>query len=95
MSFHDFPFTNTGIDGNATYKDLRMADVPCGRLTLVLQDLLDGRITFFSLDVEVAEQLVLAQIYFTAVFVEVLMVESYNNFCQEECPARDRVRDDG
>jgi hypothetical protein len=40
-----------------------------------------------------AEQLVLAQIDFTAVFIEALMIESFNNFCQNECPARDRVRE--
>ena len=94
VSFHDFPFTNAGIDGNAlAYKNLSKVDVPCGPLTPVLQDLLDGRITFFSLDVEGAEQLVLAQIDFTAVFIEVLMIESFNNFCQNEGPARDRVRE--
>ena len=55
-----------------------------------------GHINFFSLDVEGAEPLVVGNaINFSKVFIEVLMVEQYNNLCPKPpnyCESREKVR---
>ena len=95
LQFHDYPHTNAGLAGNAlAYKDKHVVDVPCGSLTPVLEDFLDGHVDFFSLDVEGSEPSVVDNIDFDRVFIEMLMVEHSNAFCSEYdvCESRDRVR---
>uniref|UniRef100_A0A7S2UZ89 Methyltransferase FkbM domain-containing protein n=1 Tax=Fibrocapsa japonica TaxID=94617 RepID=A0A7S2UZ89_9STRA len=72
----------------------KKVDVPCGSLTQVLLDVFpNGHVSFFSLDVEGSEHLVLRNIDFSKVFVETLMVEHYNIFCKRsECESRDQFR---
>jgi len=97
IMFHDYNQPNAGITGFAkTYDGRHEVPVPCGTLTPVILDLIpDGRIHFFSLDVEGAEPLVLENIDFNQVFIDVLMVESYNSHCPKEprsCETREKAR---
>lgn len=93
LPFHDYPWTNAGLAGHANaYKEKRVVDVPCGSLSPVIKDIFDGHVDFFSLDVEGAEALVVGNIDFAEVVVELLMVENRNNFCGPQCDSRDRVR---
>jgi hypothetical protein len=52
----------------------------------------EQRITFFSLDVEGAELMVLDTINFDKIIIEVMMIEVENSFCKTVCETRDRVR---
>ena len=80
-----------GIDAKAKAKD--RVEVPCGSLTNVLLDLFPNRhIDFYSLDVEGAEPLILRNLDLNAVTVDVLIAENINRMCQEDCPAREEVR---
>uniref|UniRef100_A0A7S3L4G6 Methyltransferase FkbM domain-containing protein n=1 Tax=Amphora coffeiformis TaxID=265554 RepID=A0A7S3L4G6_9STRA len=72
--------------------DKKKVDVPCGSLSPFIEDLLGGRVTFFSLDVENAEPLVLAQLDFSRIMVDVFMIENRNNNCGEKCASRDAFR---
>jgi hypothetical protein len=98
VQFHPMRFTNAGQEGAGSIYEGRgkMVDVPCGPLTPVLSDLFpDGRINFFSLDVESAEPFIVEHLTFKEVFIEVLMVESWNVMCKPwpaECSSRDAVR---
>lgn len=69
-------------------------DMPCGSLTPFIQDLLGGRVTFMSLDVEGAEPLILEQMDFTQIMVDVMIVEVFNQNCPQkgECKSRDQFR---
>ena len=62
-----------------------MIDILCGPLTPVLQDIFgpDGKISFFSLDVEGAELKVLETLDFNVLSIEVIMVEIQNSYCPE------------
>jgi hypothetical protein len=88
--------TNAGLAGMAkTYEGKPMIDVPCGPLGPVLQDDFAGpdeRIAFFSLDVEGSEPLVLETIDFDKIIIEVVMIETKNNYCEKVCPSRDQIR---
>lgn len=99
VQFDYHPFTNAGLaDGSVEtaftgHQKQKKVDVPCGSLTKVLLDIFPGgHVSFFSLDVEGAEAAVLENVDFDRVFVEVFMVEHWNNFCKEECESRDRFR---
>ena len=93
IGFHAVVWTNAAQeDTKNSYKGGETVDVPCGSLTPVLQDVLGGHVHFFSLDVEGAEPLVLEHIDFNLVFIEVLIVENWNTFCQQECETRTRAR---
>lgn len=102
VPFDRYPMTNAGVhQGNVTtaytFKEW-FVDVPCGSLTQVLLDVFpNGHVSFFSLDVEGAEPLVVGNIDFNKVFIEVMMVESRNSFCRNEqaggqCASRDQYR---
>ena len=68
-------------------------DVPCGSLTKGLLDIFpNGHVSFFSLDIEGAEPLVVGNIDFDKVFIEVMMIENRNNFCAAKCESRDKFR---
>lgn len=88
--FYDIPLSNNGMEGLAkSYSGRETIEVPCGPLTPVLQDVFgpDGKISFFSLDVEGAELLVLETIDFNVLSIEVIMVEIQNTHCPEaNCP---------
>lgn len=102
--FYPSAFTNAGLARDDVRSDyarqelLRPVPVPCGTLTGVLRDLLpgSGRVSVFSLDVEGAEPLVVGNaISFEEVFIEVLMVEQYNQQCPappKPCASREKVR---
>ena len=96
VAFHDFPWTNAGMEGHALgYKGDRTVDVPCGKLGPVLQDIFPNKepISFFSLDVEGAEVLVLNTIDFSKVMIEVMMIEIKNAFCKDNsCETRQQIR---
>ena len=68
-------------------------EVPCGSLTNVLIDIFpQGHVTLFSLDVEGSEPLVLKQLDFEKVYIEVMIIENRNNFCNQNCRSRDEFR---
>lgn len=95
IQFHAQPFSHVGQQGvvKAFAGDSnKMADVPCGPLTPVLQEILHGHVNFFSLDVEGAEALVLKTIDWTKVQIDVLIVESINKHCKTYCKTRREVR---
>mmetsp|Transcript_27245 Transcript_27245/g.40342 ORF Transcript_27245/g.40342 Transcript_27245/m.40342 type:complete len:343 (-) Transcript_27245:82-1110(-) len=97
VKFDNYPMTNGGLaDGSVTtaytWKN-HTVDVPCGSLTKVLLDIFPhGHVSFFSLDVEGAEPLVVDNIDFDKVFIEVMMIENKNNFCKQRCESRDKFR---
>ena len=100
--FHRYGHTNAGLAGRAQdYAGKPVVAVPCGPLGLVLADVFPARdgggggrptLDFFSLDVEGAEVEVLATVNFTAVRVNVLMVEVENEHCRAYCARRKQVR---
>jgi len=94
IQFYFHPFPNSGLAGYAkAYEGRHTFTVPCGPLGPVLQDVFKGQpITFFSLDVEGSEPLVLETIDFDKIFIEVIMIEVENNYCREECESRNQVR---
>ena len=70
--------TNSGLEGKAlTYTGKPTVSVPCGPLGPVLEDIFqeEGKIDFFSLDVEGAEPEVLTTIDFTKIQIDVIMIE--------------------
>ena len=89
LQFYPTHWTNAGVAADnvkSSYTnnwDQELATVPCGTLTDILLDILPGgRVNFFSLDVEGAEPMVVGKaIDFKRVFIEVLMVEQFNNHC--------------
>lgn len=84
VSFYDYPLSNNGVQDLAkSYVGKTTIEIPCGPLTPVLQDVFgpDGKITFFSLDVEGAELLVLQTLDFDALYIKVIMVEVQNAHC--------------
>ena len=71
----------------------RFTQVPCGSLTPVLLDLFPGgRVHFFSLDTEGTEHFILQNIDFSRLVFDVLIAESQNEFCKDECEAREKTR---
>ena len=99
IKFDKAIFTNAGLaDGSVATsytKDNRTVDAPCGSFTNVLLDIFPkGHVTFFSLDVEGSEPAVVNNIDFGKVFIEVMMIESYNEFCEKDsfCKSREEYR---
>eukprot|EP00978_Attheya_sp_CCMP212_P032519 scaffold127432_cov59-Attheya_sp.AAC.2 len=98
VKFDRYPMANGGLaDGSVktSYTAKKNTiDVPCGSLTKVLLDVFpNGHVSFFSLDVEGAEPLVVGKaIDFDKVFIEILMIENRNNFCGDICKSRDEFR---
>jgi hypothetical protein len=97
IPFHSVHFTNGGVAGFA--KDYpeghKIVQVPCGSLTPVLQELAPNGVDFFSLDVEGSEPLIVGNIDFGKVHIDVLMVESWNGNCPREpneCETRTKTR---
>eukprot|EP00554_Chaetoceros_debilis_P015359 CAMPEP_0194124720 /NCGR_PEP_ID=MMETSP0150-20130528/59092_1 /TAXON_ID=122233 /ORGANISM="Chaetoceros debilis, Strain MM31A-1" /LENGTH=369 /DNA_ID=CAMNT_0038818501 /DNA_START=240 /DNA_END=1349 /DNA_ORIENTATION=- len=95
VKFDKTIWTNGGLaDGSVTtaYKGRPgTIDVPCGSLTKVLKDILNGHVSFFSLDVEGAEPAIVQNIDFDKVFIEIMMIETENNFCQRGTPCASRT----
>jgi Methyltransferase FkbM domain len=90
-------FTNAAEDvspNREAYAKSNLAtDVLCGSLSPVLLDLFPSkRVHFFSLDTEGVEYSVLSNIDFDEIFIDVLISENWNNFCQQKCEGRDKVR---
>lgn len=98
VKFDKYPMTNGGLaDGSVTttYTSRNNTiDVPCGSLTNVLVDILGGHVSFFSLDVEGAEPYVVGNLDFDRVFIEIMMIETYNLHCpmDQPCKSRDEFR---
>ena len=99
VEFHAVIWTNAGLQGKAlAYNNsgTKTVPVPCGPLSPVLEDVFakEGRINFFSLDVEGAEVMVLETIDFSKIQIDVLMIEVENTFCKAHAPCeqRDKVR---
>jgi hypothetical protein len=98
VKFDRFIWTNAGLaDGSVTTAYTatnKTSDVPCGSLTKVLLDVFpNGHVSFFSLDVEGAEPLVVGKaLDFDKVFIEILMIENRNSFCQKNCKSRNDYR---
>ena len=92
---YNYPLSNNGMEGLAkSYEGKEITAVPCGPLTPVLQDVFGATTTtttatinnithlsFFSLDVEGAELLVLETIDFNIIQIDVIMVEIQNSYC--------------
>jgi FkbM family methyltransferase len=81
-----------GTANAAEYANVVPVEVPCGSLTPVLRDYF-GPVTFFSLDVEGAEPLVLQQLDLSQVVVDIFMVEHTNKYCKDKCESRDQTRE--
>jgi hypothetical protein len=95
VQFHSQPYANVGQVGPTkafTGYAARLVDVPCGPLSPVLESILDGHINFFSLDVEGAEAMVLKTIDFSKVTIDVLIAESINAHCKQQCEGRSEAR---
>ncbi len=99
VPFVDSLFTNAGLaDGSVTtaYSDkkhLKPVNTSCGSLTGPLLEVFpDGHVTFFSLDVEGAEPQVLKNLDFEKVFIEVFIIENFNQFCERDCETRRQFR---
>jgi len=97
IAFHSVLWTNGGVAGYAKEypEGHNIVQVPCGSLTPVLQELAPNGVDFFSLDVEGSEPLILGNIDFGNVRIDVLMVESWNNLCPQEpqeCMTRTKTR---
>jgi hypothetical protein len=96
VEFYDYPLSNNGMQGLAkSYMGKETIAIPCGPLTPVLLDIFGphGKISFFSLDVEGAELLVLETLDFDAIFIEVIMVEIQNTHCPEaNCESVHNIR---
>jgi len=94
IEFYRYPMTNVGLVGHAkTYVGKPTVAVPCGPLSPVIEDIFqDDHVSFFSLDVEGAEAMVLATIDFSKVDIDVIMIEIQNDNCKRECEVRDQVR---
>ncbi|KAL7573368.1 hypothetical protein ACA910_011728 [Epithemia clementina (nom. ined.)] len=102
IPFHPIGSANTGVEaqdrGVTLVYNARtdFVQVPCGSLWQVFADIFpQGSVSFFSLDVEGSEHLVLEKIDFSKVFIEMIMVEVANNFCRKghPCEARDKARE--
>ena len=95
IPFHNVLWTNAaqkeGTE-NAYNGRRTTVDVPCGSLTPFIKDLLGSRVTFFSLDVEGAEPMVLEHLDFDQIRADVMIVENANQFCKAQCESRDRFR---
>ena len=98
VQFHNYPMTNSGLQGSAKTYDKKnwTVDVPCGPLTSVLQNVLGtiNPISFLSLDVEGAESMVLNVLDLNAITIDVIMIEVMNTHCQlGNCPNTHKVRE--
>ncbi|KAL7551642.1 hypothetical protein ACHAWF_014833 [Thalassiosira exigua] len=93
---YDYPLSNTGMEGLAkSYAGKETVEVPCGPLTDVLRDVFgpEGGVSFFSLDVEGAELMVLNALDLDHLAIEVIMVEIQNTHCPEaNCPGVHAIR---
>eukprot|EP00934_Nitzschia_sp_Nitz4_P008507 Nitzschia sp. Nitz4//scaffold24_size164493//39583//40365//NITZ4_002314-RA/size164493-processed-gene-0.224-mRNA-1//-1//CDS//3329544072//8497//frame0 len=95
IGFHSVGYTNAAqANVPNEYDNSTLIQVPCDRFTPILKDILGGYATLVSLDVEGAEDQVLATVDFDQVHVEMWMVENVNNLCprEEDCPSRSRSR---
>lgn len=95
IPFHSVAFTNAAqANVLSHYDNTNLVNIPCDQLTPPVLDILGGNITFFSLDVEGAENQVLRTVDFSKVHVDIWMVENVNYFCQREerCESRDESR---
>jgi hypothetical protein len=91
-------FTNAAEDASPNRAGLlphTEVEVICGSMQPALMDVfpIEKRIHFFSLDVEGVELAILKTIDFDQIFIDVLIAENENGFCNEDCPAREQVRD--
>lgn len=95
VAFHALPFANAAQAGVKSNYDARNSStfVPCGPLTPIIQDLLGPHVQFLSLDVENVEHLVLANIDFDKIQIDVMIVENSNHFCNRKCESRDKSRE--
>lgn len=97
VKFDKYPMTNAGLHHDSVETSYsaknHTVDVPCGSLTNVLLDVFpNGHVSFFSLDVEGAEPLIVRNIDFSKVFIEVMIIENRNSFCKRNCKSRDEFR---
>ncbi|KAL7463501.1 hypothetical protein ACHAXS_005722 [Conticribra weissflogii] len=99
VKFDNYVWPNAGLESVVTAftnkTERKPVDVPCGSLTEVLLDIFPhGHVTIFSLDVEGSEPLVLRNIDFTRVFIEIMIIEHFNAFCSKSghCQSRKEFR---
>jgi hypothetical protein len=55
----------------------------------------NGHVSFFSLDVEGSEPSIVRELDFDRVYIEIMMIETFNNFCPKvaKCESRDEYRE--
>ena len=97
VTFYASVFTNAAEDNSPNREAYAGSDlateVPCGGLHPVLSNVFPSkRIHFFSLDTEGVEYSILQTIDFSDIFIDIFMIESWNQFCKVNCPGRDNVR---
>ena len=99
IPFFKSPYTNAGqsvgVISAYTNTSVQQIPMPCGSLTPFIQDLLGGRVSFMSLDVEGAEPYILQHLDFTKVIIDVMIIENYNSLCPRDgvCQSRNMFRD--
>jgi Methyltransferase FkbM domain len=93
VAFHNTIFSNAAqSDTDNALKGRGTIDLPCGPIHPIVLDVLGASVQFFSLDVEGAEPMVLRAIDFSAVFIEIMMIEVANNFCMPKQPCKQRTQ---
>jgi hypothetical protein len=100
LGFHGTAEPNSAQeDVNSAYKGVKDDNykmVPCGSLTPLLLDLYPGgHVTVFSLNVEGAEPHVVKTLDFDVLFIELMIVENYDEYCPQEpaeCKSRNEYR---
>jgi FkbM family methyltransferase len=97
VTFYASIFTNAAEDNSPNREAYVGSDldteVPCGGLHPVLINVFPSkRIHFFSLDTEGVEYSILQTIDFSDVFIDIFIIENWNNFCRQTCPGRENVR---
>lgn len=96
LPFHGIDTTTAGVEGHAILhmgKEVLGKEVPCGSLTPILVEIFpEGHMDFFSLDMEGGEALVVENLDFNQLFIELFVVENNSKICGLECEVRDRVR---
>ena len=85
IDFYSVAFTNAAqvdhVPNGSILDPSKIVSIPCASLTPILRQIMP-HITFFSLDVEGAEYMVLEHLDFAQLSIDLIMMESVNHFCR-------------